>query len=282
LIVFSPSVIASEPRLRDEVIDWCVRNWRHVSAARLRHLLNDNKHEETDSWGQFSATINHFSGVSRWPKATEERKFAVTGRSSLRRLSERSMVYLRMRSIFGLSARTEVLRYLLFTRERSTAAMLAMQTNYTKRSIAEACESLAQAGALHSKQVGNRLYFSLVDGEALLAFLGPSAPIRPDWPALLRVVNALDRWTQFVESDERLLTVQTHQVFTQIQEDLEVLRLEMPDQVSGEEFMPIWNRWSVALMKSLAAGEWPGNTGGVAFGSATSKGPNGVRRRRAS
>ncbi len=182
LIVFSPSVIASDPRLRDEVMNWCSDYWRHVSAVRLRHLLNNNENEETDAWGQFAATVNRFSGAAaKWPRATTERRFTRTGRSSLRPLSERSMIYLRMRSVFGLSARTEVLRHFLFTRERSTAAMLATQTNYAKRNVAEACESLTQAGVLQSKQIGNRLYFSLIDAEALAAFLGPLAPIRPDW-----------------------------------------------------------------------------------------------------
>ena len=171
------------------------------------------------------------------------------------------MIYVRIRSIFGLSARTEVLRYLLFSRERMTAAMLAVHTNYTKRNVAEACESLVQAGVLQSKQIGNRLYFSLVDGEALSAFVGPAPPIRPEWPALLRSINALFRWTQSAEANVRVVTVQTHQMFSEIQEDLESLGLEMPVHAAGSEFVPIWHAWSGALVKSLAAGVWPGDLG---------------------
>ena len=284
LIVFSPSVIASDPRLRDEVMNWCSDYWRHVSAVRLRHLLNNNENEETDAWGQFAATVNRFSGAAaKWPRATTERRFTRTGRSSLRPLSERSMIYLRMRSVFGLSARTEVLRHFLFTRERSTAAMLATQTNYAKRNVAEACESLTQAGVLQSKQIGNRLYFSLIDAEALAAFLGPLAPIRPDWPELLRVVNALFRWTGSAnQSDNRVLTVETHGVFDEIQNDLESLRLEMPDFVTGIDLLPSWRRWSVALMKSLAAGEWPAEITRTVVRPATRRRSTASARRRAS
>lgn len=265
LIIFSPSVIATEPRLRDEVIDWCSDYWRHVSAVRLRNLLNNNENQQTDTWGQFAATVNRYSGAAKWPRASVERRFARTGRSSLRPLSDPSMIYLRMRSVFGLSARTEVLRYLLFTRERSTAAMLAVQANYTKRNVAEACESLAQAGVLQPKQIGNRLYFSLVDAPALSAFLGPSAYLHADWPALLRVVNALFDWGHFAtHSEDRVLMVETHRLFDGIQEDLETLKLEAPDHVTGTEFLPIWRRWSVQLMKALAAGEWPANISGAA------------------
>jgi len=261
LIVFSPSIISSEPRLRDEAIDWCSDNWRHVSTVRLRNLLNENEPEQTDSWGEFAATVNRFSGAAKWPRATSERRFARTGRSSLRALSEPSMIYLRMRSIFGVSARTEVLRYLLFTSERATAAMLATQINYAKRIVAEACELLAQAGVIQSKQIGNRLYFSLVDADGLSAFLGSAADIRPDWPALLRVTNALFRWTEFAaQSEGRVLLVRTHGAFAEVEEDLETLGVRVPNHPAGAEFLPIWRKWSAAITKSLASGQWPSDS----------------------
>jgi hypothetical protein len=261
VIVYSPSVIASEPRLRDEATDWCIRNWRHVSAVRLRHLLSQKLPPQSDEWGEFAATVNRFSGHAKWPRATDERKYATTGRSTLRSLSEPSMIYLRMRSIFGLGARTEVIRYLLFTHERSTAAMLATQTNYAKRNVAEASEALVQAGVLLSKQVGNRLYFSLADARALEAFLGPRPLLFPDWSALLRVVNELFRWTEVARtSDDRLLTVLTHQAFNDIKDDLESEGLERPEHPMGGEFVPIWRDWSIALVKSLALGEWPAHS----------------------
>ena len=276
LIAFSPSVIASEPRLRDEVIDWCSDNWRHISAVRLRHLLQDNPEEDSEAWGRFAATVNRLSGSAKWPRATSERDFTRTDRSTLRPLSEGSMIYLRMRSIFGLTARTEILRYLLFTGERLTAAMLATQVNYAKRNVAEACDSLSRAGLLHAKQTGNRLYFSLAESKTLLDFLGPYADIRPDWASLFRVVNGLFRWTGSETSNERVLTVQTHAAFSEIRDDLESLRLELPRHVIGSAFLPIWYTWAVAVAKSLAAGEWPGDAGRAAL-RPTSPGLFGAR-----
>ena len=258
IIVFSPAVIATEPRLRDEATDWCIRNWRHVSAVRLRHLLSEPLQPQPARWGEFAATVNHYSGHAKWPQATDERQYAVTGRSTLRSLSESSMIYLRMRSIFGLGARTEVMRFLLFTRERSTAAVLATQTNYAKRNVAEACDALTQAGILVSKPIANRLYFSLADPPALQSFLGPRPLVFPDWPALLRVINALFRWTEQAErSDGRVLTVSTHQAFGDIEGDLESLGFEGPEHPVGVAFVPNWRKWSVALVKALAIGEWP-------------------------
>lgn len=258
LIVFSPCALQREPRLRDEVIDWCSANWRHISTVRLRHLLSNNKAEDTPAWGEFAATVNQSTGLGKWPLSTEPREFARTGRSSLRPLPEPSMVYLRMRSIFGLSARTEVLRYLLFTRERSTAAMLASQTNYAKRNVADACESLVQSGVLKSKLVGNRLYFMLANDNELAAFLGPAASVTPDWPALLRVCNKLIRWTESIAgADDRVITVATHNAFNEIQSDLETLRISNPDHPAGSRFTSTWMSWASSLAKTIAVGQWP-------------------------
>ena len=94
--------------------------------------------EETlEDWGRFAATVNARAGT-HWPRATTERTcYKLTGRSTLRPLTESSLVLLRMRAIFGLSARTEILRYFLFHPwERATAAMLAETANYAKRNIA--------------------------------------------------------------------------------------------------------------------------------------------------
>ena len=164
VIVYSPSVIASEPRLRDEATDWCIRNWRHVSAVRLRHLLSQMLPPQSDEWGEFAATVNRFSGHAKWPRATDERKYATTGRSTLRSLSEPSMIYVRMRSIFGLSARTEVMRYLLFTRERSTAAM-SQHKPTMPRGMSRKPVRHSYSRSVVSKQVGNRLYFWLADAQ---------------------------------------------------------------------------------------------------------------------
>lgn len=258
LIVFSTAIGEFEPRLRAEVLDWCVRNTRHVSTVRLRHLLEDNPSEHSDAWGRFAAAANRLSGAAKWPHPTTEDRFGLTGRSALRSLSEPSMFYLRMRSIFGLGARTEVLRSLLVSRDRATAAMLAAQTQYAKRNVAEACDMLTLSGVLRARQVGNRLYFSLADERALVAFVGPLPRMCPDWPALLRIVNALLRWTTVDgQCDDRVLAVETHQVLADLHDDLDSLGLNAPAASPGASLVPVWREWTATLVASLASGRYP-------------------------
>lgn len=281
LIVFSTAIGEFEPRLRAEVLDWCVRNTRHVSTVRLRHLLEDNPSEHTDAWGRFSAAVNRLSSAAKWPHATTEDRFRLTGRSALRSLAEPSMLYLRMRSIFGLGARTEVLRSLLVSRDRETAAMLAAQTQYAKRNVAEACDMLTLSGVLRARQIGNRLYFSLADERALAAFVGPVPQVCPDWPALLRVVNALLRWTILDEQcDDRVLAVETHQLLASIRDDLDSLHIGAPAPSTGASLVAIWREWTAALIGSLASGRYPADgRRGDAGRPLPEASPAGARRR---
>ena len=257
LIAFTPEIATENARLRDEVTDWCIHNWRHVSQVRLRHILRDNDLESSEEWGEFAATVNRAAG-SKFPGATVARRYQTTGRSTLRPLTEPSAVYLRMRAVFGLGACTEVLRYLLFSDERATAAELAPKTNYAKRNIAEACEILAQAGVLSSTAVGNRLYFSIADAPALMDVIGEIPSQTPDWPVLLRVVSQIFDWTYEAESkSSRVLTVETHRVAVSIDDDLIALGITPPPRSAGEEFVNVWAKWARNMTKRLSDGRWP-------------------------
>lgn len=257
LIAFTPGIAAEDPRLRDEVTDWCIRNWRHVSRVRLRNILRDNELGSSEAWGEFAATVNRAAG-STFPGATVARRYQTTGRSMLRPLTEPSAVYMRMRAVFGLGARTEVLRYLLFSDDRATAAELAPKTNYAKRNVAEACEILAQAGVLSSTAVGNRLYFSIADAPALMEVIGGFPSQTPDWSALFRVVSRIFDWTFEAKSkSSRVLTVETHRVAVSIDDDLIVLGIGPAPRSAGEEFVGVWEKWAKTMTKRLSEGRWP-------------------------
>ncbi len=259
LVVFTADIAESDPRLRDEVTDWCVQNWRHVSQTRLRHILTRQSGEALGDWGRFAATVNARAGT-RWPLATTERSsYKVTGRSTLRPLTDPSLVLLRMRAMFGLSARTEILRYLLFRHpERATAAMLAETTSYAKRNVADACDVLVQAGVLSSRTVGNRFYFSLADRDSLARFVGTLPDVAPDWSALLRVVATIVRVDETTEElTPEVLVVETHQTIRDISEDLDELDIPAPRRIRGGAVLNEWSQWTESVMKNFASGAWP-------------------------
>ncbi len=259
LIVATSSLSRKDSRLRDESMDWCIRNWRHISQTRLRNVLRSNQDSMSDLWGTYAATINSRAGI-RWPYATEERSlYRVTGRSTLRDLAEPSLIVLRMRAIFGVGARTEIMRHLLLASDsRFTAAELSNAIGFAKRNVSEECDLLAQAGLLRVVTQGNRFYYSLDKRRNLASFVGRAATIAPDWSALFRVIHAIMSLTEITaEYSSEVQFVETHQALLRIEADLKTLGIEGPPKIRTTEMLDSWLTWASGIMGSMACGKWP-------------------------
>jgi hypothetical protein len=260
LIVFTAWMGDHDRRLRDESLDWCIHYWRHISKVRLKNLpstdLEDSLHE---AWGEYAATVNARARAA-WPRPTHAfARYQATGRSTLRPLTEPSLVCLRMRAMFGLGARTEIMRQLLFQGNRwMTVAQLATATAYAKRNVADECDTLERAGVLAMRAESNRFYYSLAHPDALADFVGDLPAIRPDWRALFDLV----RWLIDVERQaERLtdeaLNVEMHTTLREIEDDLDALGFEGPGQTAALDYRDTFLPWAEHLLRDLAAGRWP-------------------------
>lgn len=263
LIIVTAWFSEFDPRLRDESLDWCVKYSRLVSKVRLKNLLRqDLDGDPLDAWGSYAATVNERARIT-WPGATEPLEHArLSGKSTLRLRTEPSLVCLRMRAMFGLSARTEIMRELLFRPARHlTVAQLARASGYAKRNVAEECDTLERAGVLTKRAESNRYYYSLTDPRSLGDFVGALPSVRPDWSALLDLVArlvALERRTEGM-SDE-LLHVETHTTMRDIEVDLKVLGLPALVPTADVDYRQTFQPWAEQLLGDLAAGDWPATT----------------------
>src|SRR6266487_1665521 len=147
LIIATARLGDADPRLRDEALDWCIHNWRYVSRVRLKNLLRAESDEVRDAWGPFAATVSHHAGI-QWPGATDAFRYTMTGRSLFESMEQPSRAWVRLRGMFGLGARTEIIRYFLSRKRRATVATIAASVGYAKRNVAEECDALAKAGVL--------------------------------------------------------------------------------------------------------------------------------------
>ncbi len=260
LIIFTAWLGDVDPRLRDEALDWCIRYSRYVSRVRLRNLPSkDVDIDRQRAWGEYAATVNARAGVA-WPHPTQAREsYRVTGRSTLRSLTEPSLVCLRMRAMFGLAARTEIMRHLLFHGDASiTVAQLAKATAYTKRNVADECDALERAGVLAMRSESNRFYYSLADPEALAGFVGDMPSVRPDWPSLFDLLGRLihlDRDAKSMSGDA--LQVETHKTMREIEDDLDALGFDGPPRDFNLNSYDSFRPWARDLLDRLAAGNWP-------------------------
>lgn len=266
LIAFTALLGDEDPRLRDEATDWCIRNWRYVSKTRLRNLVRDQPQGVRDRFGVFAATVGEHAGVT-WPYASEPRRFVVTGRSATPKLDRPSMVWLRLRAMFGLGARTETLRHFLAQEDgRTSVATISAATAYTKRNLAEECETLEQAGVLSVRPVGNRFYYSLAKRSELEAFVGSMPAYRPSWTALLNVARQLvDLESQAASSTTRTLAVKARKAIDEMEADLDDLEIEAPSSdIRGEDLWPVIRSLGTETLGEWSLGRWhlPPRTGG--------------------
>jgi hypothetical protein len=249
----------ADPRLRDEATDWCIRNVRLVSRVRLKNLLRVLPADIAASYGEFAGTVSaHLA--SKWPDATAPRPYTPTGRSTAPLLGQSSAAWLRLRALFGVGARSEIMRVLLSSTERTmSVAAIATATAFTKRNVADECEALASAGVLALRQVGNRFYYALARPQALEEFVGDLPAIRPSWPALVRVVHGLvlleDRADR---GPTRTLAVDVQKTLQLIGDDIQDLHLELPATGTAldEAWEPLRQRASQWLT-AWSTGQWP-------------------------
>ena len=258
LILFTAWLGDADPRLRDEATDWCIRNWRHISKARLKNLLRNQPDDVSRAFGEFAATVNQHAGII-WPGSTAPRPFAAAGRSTRPALDRPAMAWLRLRAMFGVGARAEILRsFLSHDGGWMSIAGLAVATAYTKRSVAEECDALARAGVLSVRTRGNRFYYALARRQELEAFVGALPRLRPDWVAMLNVTRELVTLERMAAgTSAETIPVHARKALSRVETDLAALQVSTPpENVRGTDLWPAVRRlgethlarWSVGLL----------------------------------
>ena len=259
LILFTAWLGDADPRLRDEATDWCVRSWRYVSKARLKNLLREQPDDVQEAFGEFAATVGTHAGIS-WPGATQPRLYTVTGRSALPSLDRPSMAWIRLRAMFGVGARAEILRCFLSAAGVSmSVARLAVATGYTKRNVADECDTLERAGVLSVRTRGNRFYYSLARPADLKAFVGELPDVLPDWTTLLNVTRELVTVEERAGGlTQKTLPVHVRRTLRLIEDDLDELGIEAPsDNVRGADLWPTVKQLGTDNLGAWSVGRWP-------------------------
>lgn len=259
LILFTASLGDADPRLRDEATDWCVQHWRHISKARLKNLMRRRPDDVAAAFGEFAATVGAHAGIS-WPGATHPRPYVPTSRSALPNLDRPSLVWLRLRAMFGVGARAEILRcFLAQSGGAVSVAALAAATGYTKRNVAEECDTLQRAGVLAVRPRGNRFYYSLARRAELKAFVGEMPVVLPDWTAILNITRelvALER--RSTDAGLTTLPVHTRNTLRRIRDDLDELDISAPtESIEAVDLWPALHRLGHVNLGSWSVGQWP-------------------------
>jgi hypothetical protein len=259
LIAFTASVGDRDPRLRDESIDWCIQYERYVSRARLRGILRRSDASTRREFGAYAATLSEHTGRS-WPEASKPRPYQPSGRSTLTSLTRPALIRLRLRALFGVGARAEILHaFIARPSAHMTAAELARLTGYTKRNVTDELDRLELAGLLQVAAPSNQFLYRLHDRSALLSFVGERPEVFPNWEPLLRVVSAfLNRLAGIETASETVQAIELEKLVAELEPDLRDAQIPPPARDRERAGTPdALQSWALNFMRELAKGrDW--------------------------
>jgi hypothetical protein len=257
LIIATSSLGRLDARLRDESLDWCVANTRFVSGVRLRNLLPTFGKATTTAFGSFAATVRKHRSVS-WPGEGKPLRFTPTGRSSVPELRRPALLQLRLRAIFGMSARVEIIKRMLPEPNRPFGiAELAMFTAYGKDNLADALDMMSMAGIVTRNVMttaGNVQVFTLSAAVRLENLLGdiPAPNCYPYWAARFRVLLMLVDFAVSGREDRTVRAAEIERLLGEMQSDLRWIGT-FPHMRRGIEAVnDDFDTWSLGLLRSWA------------------------------
>jgi hypothetical protein len=230
LLLLTSEIARHDARLFDEVLDWLRINSRWINTQRLRslhikHDLGDGgvlaavarvmmKHDPATKWGKLSQIAAPrepaeplFFGGHQPLRATvrePDPDFATYGLlrptffprsvSQPVAMSHPCALQFRLRALFGLGMRADVLCYLL-TRDGAHPSAVARDLGYSQKRVQDTMVELAVSECVRVRRNG-RLKIYEVDQEQWSEFLVPRTAWLPrsiDWLALARGLTTLWR-----------------------------------------------------------------------------------------
>jgi hypothetical protein len=254
LIAFTATHSELDRRLRDESIDWVLRYGTYVSRARLKNVLADWGLVESALFREYAATINAHGGAG-WPAAgAKPLAFHSRSRSLLDDLARPSLVSLRIRAIFGVGARAELIRAFLSRPHLAmTAADLSAETSYGKRNVLNELEPLRFAGVVKSFRAVNADRFSLAKQRQVEALVGPLPKRFTRWTQTFGVLHVLlegvEEWAKRSDLQKAVEAVRLLERDKELFASAEVYPPKLP---SGASAWPTFLDWAADYAKAIA------------------------------
>src|SRR5688572_17372885 len=103
LMILTTELAEADPRLRDEALDWWVRNARFSSKPRLKQLLKLSTATAQARFAPFARALADHAGGT-WPGADTGERWPVrlSGKSRGPDLEHPALIRLKLRALFGV------------------------------------------------------------------------------------------------------------------------------------------------------------------------------------
>ncbi len=253
LIAVTAELGNTDARLRDASTDWCVAYGRYVNGSRLRQVVRELRIPAL-AIGEYVATVAAAGGPG-WPMATHARSdYRPRGKARMESAMSRPRLRIRLRAAFGVNARADVLAALLTEpRIALSVADLARRTRFTKPNVAFAVDALVLAGLVEARPVGNERRVLLAGPGEILPGLRPGLA-QHDWVTRFGVALGSLRFAETMNDMPTIVrSIEARSVVEQLLDGIQREQLPHPDlEAQGERFGPAFDRWVVAMSRSLA------------------------------
>ncbi len=256
LILFGSALDTMDPRLLDEATDWCARFGSCISISRLKNLLRRGLGEERTFYA-FAKRVNQASQL-KWPSAkppasrkTETARGSLSGKSQPPDLARPALLTLRLRGVFGVGTRADVISELLVG-SRNTAGELA-QLGYTKRQAAKILDDLTRAKVVERRSESTPYRYALKDARSLQKWIGSSPDAIPLWSDCFRVLLEMHRLIcEYEHKSNNLRALAMQRSFASISDSLGRLGWEVP-AAFGEDPSNRWDAMSTWVLEHAGA-----------------------------
>lgn len=281
LWLFSSTLARNDARLFDEIMDWLVKNSSFLNFPRLKSLSRKlalghpdvtsamadavRQHNSRLSWrsktpegGNEKASLFTSDGMSNLDFGHRDKTFLrygfTRGRLELRGMSRLfnpvmpECSVLRLRSLLGISARAEIVLYLL-THRLGHPSHIARETGFSQKNVQDTLVDMSASGVVQVCLMNGRKKSYFINKEDSPSFLPPNGkpPRWIPWPALLKALELLVMETSRLDADilsERLLASELRRISSAIRPHVEASgfadTLTNPRPYSGEAYIPVF------------------------------------------
>ncbi len=263
LILLTAILSETDPRLRDESLDWCANYHHYISISRLKSILKDLGTLLSLPFSIYATTLNSDSRTG-WPVFidTPPLTFIPSGKSCLRPLESPALLNIRARSMFSPGARADLITFFLTHRKSDFAASDLEEIGYTKRNLLEILEQFSLSGLFHQSTLRNQYRYSITKNDRLINLLSPIPEFAPSWRLTLEVLlkfrDCIKRNEKNAESTK---VVEIRNLLTSLQNSLEKLNLTPPPlQPNLQLYWNSFSNWLLEIVGKLARGDFSDKT----------------------
>jgi len=210
LLVHTPFLAANDPRLDELAFGWCAQHHNRVSTRRLRSVAERVEPEVADLFWAWAAELRSVARIN-WVKADD----ATPSSRNIRRIrldiTRSPLVALRVRAVFGVGARADIICELLAKEGQWLRASEFVEVGYTKSTAITVLSDLARARVLSSTARSNATVYTLGAGTLLKDLLDAHDSTWINWGQVFGVITRLVRLEADGEKPDAVLRVYADQ-----------------------------------------------------------------------